>query len=200
MKEERDHQFGKLFGAESIIKSGILFQSSTGVEAWSNILDIVYDLAKKKPWLREECGFIVFKSIPTLKGKDLKYAQLIIDKLLAKGLSKTSQGVAIWIGVQAEFASIDLPTGVWHHEDPLNRKEISRLAKIMMEAPAATSPQNATESETTAKGYWTTKLQFAWDVILAELLDVQPQGLQKNTKPAKRTKFVEFWEECIDSK
>lgn len=183
-----------------MIKSGILFQSSTGVEAWSNILDIVFELAKKKSWLREECGFILFNSIQILKGKDLKYAQLIIDKLLAKRLFKTPQGVAIWIEIQADFPSVDLPHGVWHHEDPLNRKETSRLAKILLEAPAATSPQDGPEPETTAKGAWTTKLHFAWDVIVAELLKVQPQSLQKNTKCAKRIKFAEFWEECIDSR
>ncbi|CAF9926083.1 MAG: DNA-directed DNA polymerase [Alectoria fallacina] len=197
-QEERDHHFGRLFGAESIIKSGILYQPSTEIEAWSDILDIVYDLAKKKSWLREECGFILFNSIQTMKGKDLKYAQVMIDKMLAKGLSKTPQGIAIWIGIQAEYPSIDLPPGVWHHEDPLNRKENSRLAKILVEDPIATLPQNGTESETTAKGAWTTKLQFAWDVILAELLNVQTQGLQKNAKPAKRTEFAQFWEECID--
>ena len=170
------------------------------MEAWSTILNIVYDLAKKKPWLREECGFILFKSIRTLKGKDVKYAQLLVDKLLAKGLSKTTQGVAIWIGVQAEFPSIVLPHGVWHHEDPLNRKETSRLAKLLMEAPTATSPGNSLELETAAKGAWTTKLQFAWDVILAELMGVQPQGLQRKTKLAKRVKFGDFWKECVDSK
>ena len=170
------------------------------MEAWSTILDIVYDLAKKKPWLRDECGFILFKSIRTMKGKDVKYAQLLIDKLLAKGLSKTAQGVAIWIGIQAEFPSIDLPHGVWRHEDPLNRKETSRLAKILMEAPAATSPEISLELETTTKGAWTTKLQFAWDVILPVLMGVQPQGLQKNKRLTKRVKFGDFWKECIDSK
>ena len=176
-----------------------MFQPGTNVEAWSNILDIVYDLAKKKPWLREECGFILFNSIHVLKGRELKYAQLIIDKMLAKGLAKTPQGVAIWIRIQAEFPSIDLPPGVWHHDDPLNRKEKSRLAKILMEAPASTSSQNGIELEATAKGAWSTKLQFVWEVILAELLDDQPLGLQ-NAKSAKRIKFSEFWEECVDSK
>ena len=135
-----------------------------------------------------------------MKGKDVKYAQLLIDILLAKGLSKTTQGVAIWIGVQTEFPSINLPHGVWRHEDPLNRKETSRLAKILMEAPTATSPENSLELDTTAKGAWATKLQFAWDVILAELMSVQPQGLQKKTRLAKRVKFGDFWKECIDSK
>ena len=200
VQEERDHQFGRLFGAESIIKSGILFQPSIGLEAWSNILDILYDLAKKKSWLREESGFVLFRSIQDLKGGDSKYAQLMVDKLLANGLSKTSQGAAIWIGIQAAFPSIDLPHGVWHHEDPLSRREKSKLTKILVETPGVTSPQDGPESETTAKGTWTTKLPFAWDVVLAELLNVQPKRRQKNTKPAKRTQFADFWEQCIDSK
>ena len=197
MQEERDHQFGRLFGAESIIKSGILFQPSTDLEAWSNILDILYDLAKRKSWLREESGFMLFHSIQVIKRKDTKYAQLMLDKLLANGLSKTSQGAAIWIAVQAAFPHIELPQGVWHHEDPLNRKEKSRLAKILMETPGATSPQDRLESEATVKSSWTTKLPFAWDVVLAALY-VQPKRQQKNA--AKRTKFADFWKECTDSK
>ena len=157
-------------------------------------------MAKKKSWLREECGFILFNSVPILKGKDLKYAQLIIDKLLTKGLSKTTQGVAIWINIQAEFPSIHLPHSVWHHKDPLNRKEVSRLVKILMETPAATSQLNDTKSEIPAKGAWTTKLQFAWDVVLAGLVDDSLQTLQNQAKPTKRIKFAEFWVECIDSK
>ena len=177
-----------------------MFQQSINVEAWSSVLDIAYDLAKKKPWLKEDCGFILFNCVQILKGKDPKYAQLIIDKLHANGLSKTPQGLAIWIAAQAEFPSIDFPKGVWHHKDPLNRKDRSQLTKTLMEAPTINLPQDGNESEITAKGAWNTRLQFAWDVILAELLDIRPQGLQKNTKHAKRLKFAEFWEECIDSK
>ena len=169
------------------------------MEAWSTILDTIYDLAKKKTWLREECGFILYNSIQILKGNDPKYAQLIIDKLQASGISKTPQGLAIWIGTRAEFPSIRLPQGVWHHEDPLNRKEKHRLAKILMETPTTHSPQNGKESEVSTKSSWTTKLQFAWDVILLELLDIRSQGLQTNKKPTKRVKFAEFWEECVDS-
>ena len=201
MQEERDHQFGRLFGAECIIKSGILFQPSTEPEAWSNILDIIYDLAKKKPWLREECGFILFSSIQTLKNKDPGYAQLMINKLLANGLSKASQGVAIWLGIRATFPSMDLPHGVWHHEDPLNRKESSRLIKSLMEAPATASPQGDPESQVTVKGAWATKLPFAWEVVIDELLDAQQDTRQqKSAKSAKRVEFANFWEESVDSK
>ena len=200
MQEERDHQFGRLFGAESIIKSGILFQPSTELEAWSNILDIIYELAKKKPWLREECGFILYNSVQILKGKEVKYAQLMINKLVANGLSKTSQGVAIWLGITATFPSIDLPHGVWHHEDPLNRKESSKLIKILMEAPAIASSQEDPESQVTIKGTWGTKLPFAWEVVMAGLLDVQLGQQQQSAKYSKRIEFAKFWEDCIDSK
>ena len=200
MQEERDHQFGRLFGAESIIKSGILFQPDIGLEAWSAILDILCDLAKKKAWLREECGFILFKSIQILKSKDSKYAQLMVDKMLANGFAKTSQGAAIWIGVQATFPSIEFPRGVWRHEDPLSRKERSRLAKILVETPGSNSPQDGPEPEATSKGTWTTKLPFAWDVVLAELLNFEPNRQQKIAKTAKRSEFAEFWKDGIDSK
>lgn len=177
-----------------------MFQPSTAIEAWSSILDIVYDLAKKKPWLREECGFILLNAVQTLKGKDPMYAQLIIDRLQANAICKTPQGLAIWIRTQAECPSIEFPKGVWHHEDPLNRKEKSRLAKILIEAPVANSLQNVNESEIAINGAWTTKLQFAWDVILAELLEFRHQNMQKNRKSTKRITFAEFWEECVDSK
>ena len=140
----------------------------------------------------------MFESIGILKSKDMRYAQLIIDKLVANGLAKTGQGVAIWIGIHAAFPSIDSPHGVWHHDDPLNRKET--LSKILMDVPAAAPPQDGLASGTTPKSAWDTKLPFAWDVILAELLDVQSRRLQKNTKSSKRIKFMEFWEECVDSK
>ena len=200
MQEERDHQFGRLFGAEVIIKSEILFHSSTGFEAWSDILDIIYDLAKKKSWLREECGFILFDSISVLKSKDIKYAQTVINKLLANGLSKTPQGIAIWIGIRTAFSSTDLPHGVWHNEDPLNRKESSKLIQILIEAPIANSPQDGAESGNTGKSPWSTKLPFVWEVILDEVLDIQPRSPWKNTKSAKKVKFAEFWEKCIDRK
>ena len=199
VQEERDHQFGRLFGAECIIKSAILFHSSIGFEAWSNVLDIVYDLAKQKAWLREECGFILFNSVQILKAKDLKYAQLMIDKLLANGLSKTSQGVAIWIGTHAALPSMELPHGVWHHGDPLREKN-SKLINILLDATAVASPLNKSEPETIAKGAWATKLPFAWDVVLAELLEVQRRRLLKSAKSSKRIRFTDFWEECIESK
>ena len=176
-----------------------MFQSGITSEAWDQVLDVTYDLAKKKPWLREECGFILSTSVHNLRDKDLKYAQLIIDKLQTNGLSKTSEGIAIWIAAQSEIPSIKFPSGVWHHDDPLDRKELSRLAKILKEAPAAEPAKDASESKVPQKGAWSSNLHFAWDVILAKLLNTEPAGL-KERKKSKRISFVDFWDHCVDGK
>ena len=176
-----------------------MFQFNITAEAWEHVLDIIFDLAKKKPWLREECGFVLLTSIRNLRDKDVKYTQLIIDKLHANGLSKTSEGVAIWITAESEIPSIQFPGGVWHHDDPLNRKDLSRLAKILKEAPVKELTNDGAESKLVQKGAWSSNVHFAWDVILSKLLQTEPTGL-KESKKSKHISFVEFWEQCVDGK
>lgn len=65
------------------------------MEAWVQVLNCIYELAMRKSWLREECGFILFTSVHILRDKDVTYSQLIIDKLHSNGLFKTTEGVAI---------------------------------------------------------------------------------------------------------
>jgi len=200
LQEERDHQFGCLFGAESIIKSGILFQSRTDEKLWTQVIDIIYDLAKKKPWLREECGFILFNAVPALEGQDSYYAQSIIDKLQSSGFSKTPEGVAIWLAIHSRHESVDLPRGVWHHQDPLNRKGLSKLARVLNEAPIADPAHNGAEANPPKKGTWTTKLHFAWEVALSCLLNLRSPARRKDDKHSKRIAIADFWLECVDSK
>ncbi len=196
-QEERDHQFGCLFGAESIIKSGILFQSDVNEDMWAQILDMICELAKKKPWLREECGFVLFNAIKVVHDKDSKYAQMIIERLKSKGLAKTPEGIAVWVVAKAECPTLQFPRHVWKHDDPLDRKEKSAVARILNEGTIAETVQDGVEAKATQKGAWSTKFHFAWDVILARLLHV---SLQKEPKASKTMSFAEFWEESVDSK
>lgn len=177
-----------------------MFEPSIAIEAWSNLLDIIYDLAKQKPWLREECGFVLSSSIQILRQKDSKFSQLLLDKLQLNGLSKTPEGIALWIAVQSKTPALDFPPNVWHRDDPLHRKEISKLAEILREGPIIDPALNGSDLKATQKGSWNTKLNFAWDVILAELLDVRPAKAKKGSKDRKRISFADFWEQCIESK
>lgn len=197
IQEERDHQFGCLFGAESIIKSGILFQCDVNEDIWAQVIDMVCELATKKPWLREECGFVLSHAIKIVHNQDSKYAQMIIDRLKSKGLAKTPEGIAIWVVAKDECPTLRFPRHVWKHDDPLDRKEISAVARILNEGTVAETVQDGAEAKATQKGAWSTKFHFAWDVILAKLLNV---GLQSEPKAAKAMSFAEFWEACVDSK
>lgn len=196
-QEERDHQFGRLFGAESIIKSGILFQSHASEDSWAQVLDLVYELANTKPWLREECGFVLFNAIKIVRDQDPRCAQTILEKLRSEGLAKTPEGIAIWVAAKAECPNLQFPRHVWKHDEPLHPKEKSEVARILKEGIVVESTGDNPEAKSSHGGAWSSKLHFAWDVILAKLLHIEPQI---DSKKVKIMSFSEFWEECIDSK
>ena len=152
----------------------------------------------KKPWLREECGFILFTAVQILQKQDSQRAQSVIDKLHANGLSKSSEGVAVWINLYARFPDLQFPIGIWHHENPLNHKEIKKLAKILKEAPATENTDSLGESRHLQKGAWSSNVHFAWDVILTKLLTGEPAI--KESQKSKNVSFARFWEQCVDGK
>jgi len=200
-QEERDHQFGRLFGAESIIESRILFQPHIDTGVWGDVLGIVCALAVQKWWLREECGFVLFKALQATAKDDSTYAQSIIDKLRDHNLLRTPEGIVIWITAKRELPSLKFPAHVWKHENPLDRKETSSLARILREgAIVDTNDLDAPGSKMTQQSIWSTKVHFAWDSIIAQLSYDQPAGIQKNSKGTKNISFEEFWEECVDSR
>ncbi|KAI9834924.1 MAG: hypothetical protein M1819_002647 [Sarea resinae] len=197
-QEERDHHLGRLFGAEAVIKSLVLFQPSSDTEHWAHVLDIIYDLARKKSWLLEECGWIIYGAIRTLslKAIDKKYAEIALDRLVANGLAKSSEGVAIWLTVQSLFPEARLVKGIWRDEDPLHRKEKSALTKALKES--GQSDEKETDGQSgLQKGMWTPKLPFAWDVVLSNLL-LADQSTKDSAK-RKRINITEFWEEVVDN-
>lgn len=197
-QEEKDHQLGRLFGAEAFIKSGVLFISKTTKDAWSQTLDLIFGLAQKKAWVREECGWILYQSIQSLKGQvnGSIYAQIIIDKLIANGLAKTPEGVAIWLGIQSIFPGVSLPSSVWQHESPLYRKEKATLSKILREASTAGPLQPEANSKIAHNSSWSPSLHFAWDVVMSAIL--LPDSV-KQAKSLKQITFADFWTEAVDS-
>ena len=199
-QEKHDHQFGRLFGAESIIKSGILFQPGVDIADWNKILEIICALAEEKPWLREECGFVLCSAVKALKSKDSKYSQLIIDKLGDHKLYKTPEGVAIWVTAREECPGIKLPSHVWKYENPLNREEKSSLARILREGAIADTPHHGTESNPSQHGTWSHRIHFAWDAITAKLLSTQTANAQNVSLAVDTLTFGEFWEECVDGR
>jgi DNA polymerase phi len=119
----------------------------------------------------------------------LKYAQHLVDKLQSNGLSKTPEGVAIWITARTLYPDIQVPTHTWHNDDPLNPKEKATLAKILMETTTNQADKNGPD-QTIQRGMWSSRLHFAWAVVFESILTPQP----------KRVKFAALWAEVIEGK
>ncbi|KAL4997961.1 DNA polymerase phi-domain-containing protein [Aspergillus recurvatus] len=190
-QEARDHYFGRLFGAEAIIKSSILFSPKALLPEWTKVLDLVFDLAKKKPWIREECGWIVYRCIHDLASQkaDGKLVQVALERLCSNDLARTPEGVAIWLAAKDLFPGISFVSKVWKHDDPLDPKERNQLAKVMKES--STGSEDEGDKGAKASGVWNSKLHFAWDAALMSL---------NGTKESKsRLSFVDFWTEVVDN-
>ncbi|OJJ77594.1 hypothetical protein ASPBRDRAFT_113074 [Aspergillus brasiliensis CBS 101740] len=198
-QEQRDHHFGRLFGAEAIIKSSVLFKPNAPFNEWTKLLNLVLDLAKKKPWIREECGWIIYRCVYELAAQkaDVKFLDSALEQLYSNELARTPEGVAIWLAAKDLFPNAKFPSKVWKHDDPLDAKERNQLAKVMKESSSADSEG---ESGTKAKssGVWNSKLHFAWDTVISRLADA-PTKESKSKGSSSRISFADFWTEVVDN-
>ncbi|KAL9615238.1 MAG: hypothetical protein Q9167_000332 [Letrouitia subvulpina] len=192
-QEERDHQFGRLFGAEAFIKSGVLFGEEKSSETSSRVFSLIFELAKKKPWLREECGWIVVSALQVLTQKQQHtiIVQMIIDRLFEHGLGKTPEGLAAWILVRFATSDVVFPPGVWHCDNPLHNKERENISRILREAFVETD-QGREHPDVAKKSNWSPKLHFAWSIVLAQLLT------DKSEEDPELITFGDFWKDVIE--
>ncbi|KAE8373088.1 DNA polymerase phi-domain-containing protein [Aspergillus bertholletiae] len=197
-QEQRDHHFGRLFGAEAIIKSSILFKPEAPFSEWTKLLDLVFALAKKKPWIREECGWIIYRCIYELSAQkaDAKFVESALEHLCTNELARTPEGVAIWLAAKDLFPKVKLPTKVWKHDDPLDAKERNQLAKVMKESSVSEGEGENKGSNAKQSGVWNSKLHFAWDAVLSRLSEASAKESKSKTS---RLSFIDFWAEVVDN-
>ncbi|ODM17452.1 hypothetical protein SI65_07127 [Aspergillus cristatus] len=196
-QEQRDHFFGRLFGSEAIIKSSILFKSNAPFSEWTKLLDLVFDLAKKKPWIREECGWIIYRCIYDLSSQkvDSKYVEAALERLSSFGLVRTPEGVAIWLAAKDLFPKANFPGKAWKHDDPLDARERNQLAKVLKESSVETENENQ-ENKPKSTGVWNSKLHFAWDAVLSMIPAAKET---KSKKDSSRLSFLDFWTDVVDN-
>lgn len=185
-----------------MIKSGILFDAHVDDSLWSRVVDLIVELAKRKSWLREECGWILYQTIQGSQRENFssKYVQIVIDKFKENELIDTPEGVAIWIATSESYPTVRFPKGIWKHENPLHRKERARLATILREAPPTSFVENKGKNKASQRGTWSSKLHFTWEVIMDRLLKGRSSNGKPSIKSPNELNFPDFWEECVDSK
>ena len=193
-QDERDHYLGRLFGADACIKSEIFFQEQVA-EPLNELLGVLCGLAKKKPWLRQECGWLLFKCVSSLPGSANWVTENILASLVAHNLICTPEGVAIWLAAKQKFPEISFPKDIWKHDNPLYKKEKSLLAKVMRDA----TPKNEDDpKDQQAQGtaIWKPQLHFAWETVLEHLYsNIDEAGESINSKLVP---FEQFWTEVVD--
>ncbi|KAJ5101617.1 hypothetical protein NUU61_003839 [Penicillium alfredii] len=197
-QEQRDHVFGRLFGAEAIIKSSVLFQPAVPFTQWTKVLDLVFELSQKKPWIREECGWIVYRCVYDLSSRKMnaKFAEAALERLCSHDLARSPEGVAIWLAAKDMFPTAEFPSKAWKHDDPLDTKERNSLSKIMKESSAADSEDDNQAKNAKSSGVWNSKLHFAWDAVLSRTSDGSPKS---KTSKSSRLSFADFWTEVVDN-
>ncbi|RHZ56958.1 hypothetical protein CDV55_101381 [Aspergillus turcosus] len=199
-QEQRDHHFGRLFGAEAIVKSSILFKDEVPPAEWTKVVDLVFDLAKKKPWIREECGWIIYRCVFDLASQKAgaKYVEVALERLCSNDLARTPEGVSIWLAAKEAYPKADFPRKVWKHDDPLDSRERNQLAKVMKDSSASDSEAGNQGNNPKSSGVWSSKLHFAWDAVIRQLAEVSAKESSKS-KSSSRLSFADFWTEVVDN-
>lgn len=199
-QEERDYYFGRIFGAEAIIKSRILFTTDDRSQ-WKRLLSIICAVAMKKPWLRQECGWILCQlagdGSETLK----PFVEDVVEALTAEKLVRTPEGVAIWLTAKKSYPDSKLSKHAWKHSHPLAAKDVQSLAEVMKNAR---SQQQDAEFGAQGSTSWTASLHFAWAIVLRQFFEpvAQPSATSKAHKrkmdAVDMVSFEQFWEIVVD--
>ncbi|RDL29892.1 uncharacterized protein BP5553_10519 [Venustampulla echinocandica] len=184
-QEEKDHSLGLLFGLQSFVRSKVLFL----VEGrWDPILDKLIELSEKKPWIREECGWVVVEAVAQMTQIQAEHT---LERLLNAGLASSPEGVGIWLTARNRFPAMKFPSKPWGRSgNPL--QHLKTLAKALKES----SSSNSTEDKTTQikqTGNWNAQLHFVWNIVLAQYAQDS-----KDTESDNLHSFENFWKVAVD--
>ena len=155
---------------------------------------LLLDLARKKSWLREECGSVLYEGLKAEPHYQFDVVLPVTEGLKDHNLVDTPEAVAISLralelGYKGALTSLS-----WENGDPLEPSNFARLAKILKETSSQKdkpkTPQDAQkQSGSIQRGTWNGKLHFVWDAVFARLYE-----------RADLTEFKEFWDVVIDGR
>ncbi|KAK4192844.1 DNA polymerase V [Podospora australis] len=189
-QEERNHWFGQLFGIECFVRSGILFGESNN-ERWSEILDLLLELSRKKSWLKPQCGYVVVQAVEKM---DQKLVESTLQKLADEGFAKTPEGVGIWITALDKFPNLKVPAQPW--KNPLATTSLAALPAALKDSGREEPSQETNgvgKKQQIKQGSWTAQLHFVWDLIPKHF-----EKLGKKSEDEASEQFKQFWNRVVD--
>lgn len=194
VQDERDHLFGRLFALDAVVESGTVLRAPNSLNLCLLLFQLILGLTAKKVWLRQECGYLLFKFIQSTGSDHIKQAETLLQQLTTQKIIRTPEGLAIWLLVREKHPTANFPKNVWRHDDPLHQKEKELLAKVMRDATPKDS-QETKEQTAEGAGLWSPQLHFAWAVVLRNF-----ERANETMDETQRLEFSAFWEETVDRK
>ncbi|KAL9618860.1 MAG: hypothetical protein Q9160_006450 [Pyrenula sp. 1 TL-2023] len=191
-QDERDHLFGRLFAVDALVESAILLRPLDQLDLCGPLLDLVTGLARNKTWLRQECGWCLFKFVRSTCNDHVQLVEAVLQALAKHNMIRTPEGVAIWLLVKEQYPSANFPRKTWKHDDPLHAGEKTLLADVMRDA-APKKPLGEGQPMSEGSGLWSPQLHFSWDMVLQTF-----EKGNSSQRKSQRTSFAAFWEETID--
>jgi DNA polymerase phi len=174
-----------LFGLQSFVRAKVLFGSDS---RWNDILDKLLGLSKKKPWIREECGWVIVEALAQMNKSQAEYT---LEQLHDVGLASSPEGVGIWLSARNRFPDMKFPSKPWGQSgNPLDH--LKTLAKALKES--STGEESAkVKPQASQTGSWNSKLHFVWNIVLA-------QYAQDAAADGSAPDFENFWKVAVDGK
>ena len=196
--EERDCHLGRLFGLKALAQSGVLFAPSAVAE-YGRVLSLLFDLSKKKPWLRESCAWAICSSVQAWSDEGRPLATKTTYSALAdSGLAKSSEGAALWITLQVYCPDVAAPSNIWAKDSPLDMSNLASLARVLKEVDLR---DGESDGNSTQKGSWNPKLHFVWDLIFSAYFGEEEQWRRlPRERGAGMAAWAEFWKIVVDGK
>ena len=183
-QEGKDHFLGLLFGLQSFVRAKVLFGQES---RWGTILGKLLELAKKKPWIREECGWVIVEALTQMNQSQ---AEQTLEMLHDAGLALSPEGVGIWLTAKNRFPDMKFPTKPWGQSgNPL--EHLKPLAKALKESSNDDDSDKTKQAKQT--GNWNPQLHFVWKVVLAQYATAA-----KEKKHGIKTEFENFWKVAVD--
>lgn len=182
---ERDFYFGRLFGAECFVKADVLFSAGGETERWRMVLETLLDLAKKKIWLKSQCGWIVVQCVPRM---ERQHAELTVRVVADASMADTPEGVAVWVAAVDKFNDLKVPSKPWKH--PLASGSLPKLAAVLTESITDDSIEPGLAAGKLQQTSPMGQLHCVWDVILNHYI--------QKSKSISSDAFASFWLKTVD--
>ncbi|KAF9566303.1 hypothetical protein CPC08DRAFT_114924 [Agrocybe pediades] len=206
-QEERDILFAQLFGILSVVQSGLAVRtkplptsassstSASSAESYEEIITRLVELGEKKSWLRESAWFALSLAVDTLHESDATWKDTAVERCLqilyVDNTIWSTEKVAMALKLQDLYPRRDwkaLLSPTFKNGDILSSGNLSTLSRILKES--TTDEDGAKDPSKAPSGTWKPQLNFAWDIILDQMLP-------NSTKPAKGS-FQDFYRIVVD--